>query len=255
MWIYYIRNITNDKVYVGQCIDDVEYRWREHCNSLRKNNHINRKLQRAWNKYGELLFVFETISNHSSQYELDMAEISNIKLKDSIKHGYNIAEGGQFNKGVTYRKIWNGLMGPDGTIYKKIENIEKFSREHKLNSDKLRQVSRGIRYSYKGWKTLVREPKTTYEDHAFWLGKRQPKSMCEKRSLSLKRAYKEGRISTNRDKTKKMYHGIVSPTGEVYDNVFGLAAFCREHGIVSNGRMSELCSGKISQYKGWTIKL
>ena len=239
MWIYRIKNIKNDKSYIGQCIDETEYRWREHRNSLRRNKHINCKLQRAWNKYGESSFILEIISRHKFQHTLDAAEIRNIKLFDSIKHGYNIAEGGQYNKGSTYRKVWNGVVAPDGTIYKRIENIAKFSREHKLNSDKMRQVSRGIRYSYKGWKTLMREPKTTYEDRAFWLGKKQPKSMCEKKSLNL----------------KKMYHGIISPTGEVFNNVCGLKDFCKQHGIASDGQMSRLCSGKISQYTGWTLQL
>ena len=248
MWIYRIKNIKNDKSYIGQCIDEIVYRWREHRNSLRRNKHINCKLQRAWNKYGEASFAIETISKHKFQHTLDAAEILNIKLYDSIKHGYNIAEGGQYNKGSTYRKVWNGVVAPDGTIYKKIENIAKFSREHKLNSDKLRQVSRGIRYSYKGWKTLARDEKIGFR----WPKGRKPSAESnEKRSLSLKRAHKEGCFPI--EMNRKMFHGIVSPSGKVYNNVFGLSAFCREHGL-SGGQMSVLCSGKSKQYKGWTIQ-
>jgi len=72
-----------------------------------------------------------------------------------------------------------------------------------------------------------------------------------KRSISLKKAYKEGRKVAG-EKLKKTYHDIVAPDGTVYDNVVGLAEFCRTHNIINSGRLSELCSEKVKNYKGWT---
>ena len=245
MWIYRIKNIKNDKSYIGQCIDEVNYRWREHRNSLRRNKHINCKLQRAWNKHGESSFTIEIISRHKFQHTLDAAEILNIKLYDSIKHGYNIAEGGQFNKGVTYRKIWNGVMAPDGTIYKRIENISKFGREHKLNPDKLRLVSRGIRYSYKGWKTLVREKHSfTDKKYLLMLGEKGRDNWKRRR---LNRVPGQGNPARYDVK-------LLSPTGKVFGPIENLSKFSREHGIDVR-KLLMVINKQRKSHKGWTIKI
>lgn len=58
--IYQIRNIINGKVYIGSSINISKRIW-EHRNTLKKNIHHNEHLQKAWNKYGEENFKFETI--------------------------------------------------------------------------------------------------------------------------------------------------------------------------------------------------
>jgi hypothetical protein len=126
--------------------------------------------------------------------------------------------------------------------------MESFAREHKLNSNKLRQVSNGKRFSYKGWKTLLRKKHNKFD---YWTGKSMSSSSSEKKSIGLKRAYAEGRKVAG-EKLKKLYNGIISPGGVVYVDVIGLAEFCRKHNIPSVGAMSELCSGKKTHYKGWT---
>lgn len=55
--IYQIRNKVNGKVYVGSSVN-VRRRWVEHRRDLRRGNHYNQHLQRAWNKYGESSFEF-----------------------------------------------------------------------------------------------------------------------------------------------------------------------------------------------------
>jgi group I intron endonuclease len=58
--VYQIRNIVNNKRYIGStiCIHD---RWREHQRALKENRHHSLPLQRAWNKHGENFFVFEIL--------------------------------------------------------------------------------------------------------------------------------------------------------------------------------------------------
>lgn len=58
--IYQIRNKSNGKRYIGSAIR-FDKRWREHRRDLRNGRHHSVALQRAWNKYGEYLFVFEVI--------------------------------------------------------------------------------------------------------------------------------------------------------------------------------------------------
>lgn len=56
--IYQIRNIINNKVYIGSAIN-FKQRWKKHKEQLKKGMHPNTYLQNAWNKYGENSFVFE----------------------------------------------------------------------------------------------------------------------------------------------------------------------------------------------------
>lgn len=58
--IYQIRNIINDKRYIGSA-KDFSKRKSLHFRTLIKQKHRNRHLQNAWNKYGENAFVFEII--------------------------------------------------------------------------------------------------------------------------------------------------------------------------------------------------
>lgn len=58
--IYKIRNIVNNKLYIGSSCR-MQKRKTEHLYDLRRNKHHSPKLQNAWNKYGENNFVFEVI--------------------------------------------------------------------------------------------------------------------------------------------------------------------------------------------------
>jgi group I intron endonuclease len=58
--IYKIRNVVNDKFYVGST-NNTKVRFKNHRRLLRKGRHHCRHLQAAWNKYGEDCFKFEII--------------------------------------------------------------------------------------------------------------------------------------------------------------------------------------------------
>jgi group I intron endonuclease len=63
--IYKIRNVVNNKFYVGSTTDTRE-RFRNHRIRLRKNTHHCRHLQASWNKYGEDCFKFEVVERVGS---------------------------------------------------------------------------------------------------------------------------------------------------------------------------------------------
>lgn len=58
--IYFIRNLINNKVYIGST-EDFRSRWKRHKTGLRGNRHHCEHLQNAWNKYGADAFAFEII--------------------------------------------------------------------------------------------------------------------------------------------------------------------------------------------------
>ena len=58
--IYEIRNIINNKKYVGSAAS-IKSRWEKHRRTLRNNDHANPHLQNAWNKYGEFSFTYSIL--------------------------------------------------------------------------------------------------------------------------------------------------------------------------------------------------
>lgn len=60
--IYKITNSVNGKFYIGSS-NDIKQRWNEHKSKLKSNRHVNKKLQNAWNFYGEDKFLFEVVES------------------------------------------------------------------------------------------------------------------------------------------------------------------------------------------------
>lgn len=58
--IYEIVNLVNGKRYVGSAAK-TSLRWRQHRRFLKRGDHPNIHLQRAWAKHGEVAFVFRVI--------------------------------------------------------------------------------------------------------------------------------------------------------------------------------------------------
>lgn len=58
--IYRITNMADGKFYIGSAESFARREW-QHKYALRRNEHKNPRLQAAWNKYGEEMFVFEVV--------------------------------------------------------------------------------------------------------------------------------------------------------------------------------------------------
>lgn len=98
--IYMIKNKVNNKAYIGQS-NDIYGRWKEHICSLRKDNHYNNHLQRAWNKYGADNFDF-IIIEECSEDRLDEREIYWIEKQHTYDNGYNQTKGGGGMRGFNF---------------------------------------------------------------------------------------------------------------------------------------------------------
>lgn len=115
--IYYIKNIINNKYYIGQSVD-IYTRWRHERNALNsKSNAWNIHLQRAWKKYGEDNFEF-FIVEECNKDELNIRETYWIKYYNSFYDGYNMTYGGD-----------GGTVG-----YKHTEEAKKKMSETKKNT-------------------------------------------------------------------------------------------------------------------------
>ena len=86
--IYKIRNIINNKVYIGQS-KDIETRWINH-----KSSNDNYPIHRAIRKYGKENFVLEILCECDPS-DLNKYEQMYIKKYDCIApNGYNLTSGG-----------------------------------------------------------------------------------------------------------------------------------------------------------------
>lgn len=88
--IYKIRNVINDKFYVGSTVDSRKRFW-AHRKALRLGNHDCIHLQRAWDKYGEDCFKFEVIEQLTSKEELYPAEQKWLDEHFGKDYCYNVA--------------------------------------------------------------------------------------------------------------------------------------------------------------------
>lgn len=132
--IYRILNRLNGKCYVGQSLD-IEARWLDHTDQLKRNWHHSIKLQRAWNKYGKEAFIFEVLQE-CSEDQLDYLEAFWMTRLDAVDNGYNVIkiylEDGRIHhqhSEETKRKISKSLKGRTlaDTSYLK---GKIFSKEH-----------------------------------------------------------------------------------------------------------------------------
>lgn len=101
--IYIIKNILNNKVYVGQS-RNMKNRIYIHRYALRHNFHSNDHLQKAWNRDNEKSFIFEIIEECPFEI-LDEREIYYINFYDSYMHGYNGTTGGQIGQKVDPNRV------------------------------------------------------------------------------------------------------------------------------------------------------
>lgn len=59
--VYVIEHVASGRRYVGSAVDVVN-RWKEHRRQLREGRHHSRHLQRAWDKHGEVAFVWHVVA-------------------------------------------------------------------------------------------------------------------------------------------------------------------------------------------------
>jgi group I intron endonuclease len=153
--IYLIKNIVNNKIYIGSAVD-ISNRWRRHKRELRKGKHHNILLLRAWCKYGEQSFTFEIleeVSNSDHLLAYEQVYLDYYKSYEEDK-GYNICKvaGSPFGTKLseeTRRKISEANKGHivSEETKKKIGEANsgrKLTEEHK---DKIRKINIGKKHT------------------------------------------------------------------------------------------------------------
>lgn len=143
--IYQVRNLVNNKRYIGltECF---RVRKTSHFTRLRKNIHINPKLQNAFNKYGEQNFVFEILEECDNK-KLEEREVFWVYFFDSLKNGYNCKEPGVRGGSVAKKYKWLNLKSRETFLL----SVPEISKKTNLYPTGFLYVTRGESLFYKDW--------------------------------------------------------------------------------------------------------
>lgn len=220
MQIYMIRNLVNNKVYIGQTVNNFNRRYND-TGEWWKCRCCNKHLKNATLKYGKENFEVTILKDEvSSEEELNRLEMELIKQFNSIyPNGYNYQAGGQLIKSryhhqETCDKISTILRKGRDFSFKNsngeafsFPNLAAFCRKHELSRVMMLGVDSGKYRQHKGWTRI---------------------------DVILK---------------EKMF---TSPSGMEYlikDRC--LRPFCRKFSL-HHGAMIEVWKGRVKQHKGWT---
>lgn len=132
--IYKIRNIINNKIYIGSS-KNIDRRFKRHKKDLNNNCHCNIILQRAWNKYGSCSFVFEIVEQFIKISPKELLIIEQLYL-DKCPNKYNIApaSGGDMLTNHPNRK--DIIQKISKSVKERYENMTEDEREILSNSRK-----------------------------------------------------------------------------------------------------------------------
>lgn len=146
--IYLIKNIINNKVYIGSAVN-ISNRWSVHKARLKTNTHYNKHLQSAWNKYGEQSFIFDKIQEVQNPEHLLSYEQVYLDYYKSYENdkGYNIYKTAGSPYGIkrseeSRKKMSEAKKNMSEETKRKMSKAftgRKLSEEHK---QKLREATR-----------------------------------------------------------------------------------------------------------------
>lgn len=135
--IYMIRNTKNDKRYVGQSIQPIEKRFRQHIEAayLEGRRAYNTCLSRAIRKYGSDFFEVGVLADNVPDDKLDVVEAHYIDMYNTLApNGYNKSSG--FNDNSAADEIDGLASDEDYSDNAKViiddisdDDVERFLRE------------------------------------------------------------------------------------------------------------------------------
>lgn len=264
--IYRITCTSTEKIYIGSAIN-LRNRWQDHRKCLRRNNHINKKLQNAWNKYGEKSFAIDVLEL------IPLPELLIIReqywfdtLKPFGSNGFNIAINAGSSLGLKHspetieklrairstqadftpealQKMHKRMIGNTHLLgHKHTEDTRKKmsqTQKGRTHSPETKEKIRTRRIG-KTWSAEARAgaSATHMGKPGTFLGKKHSDKSREKMQVA----------HANEMKTII----AIAPDGTEYV-VHGIRQFCRDHGLYSVS-LRRVAKGEQSNHKGWKAR-
>ena len=180
--IYGIRNLINDKIYVGKTGMNFGDRWDSHRSLLNNNKHDNPHLQNAWNKYKPENFEFIVLEDCNVD-ELSDREKYYIKLYKELGLAYNIHDGGDegYNLGKHLAEETKRKIGEKNRINGLGRKASDDTRA------KMSETHTGMKYapmSEEGRKNIQQAQQKYYEQN--------PKKLCVDDVVEIRRLRQDG---------------------------------------------------------------
>lgn len=151
--IYFIKNKTNGKVYVGSSVF-ISKRWWAHKKDLNNGIHVNKHLQASWKKYGAHNFEFVVEKDLTGQTEEQiLAEEQTYidRLWDGGKNCYNVSKVADKPDSEANKKPVYQLDKYTREIIKEWPGIVDASTELEIDHNSIKNTCRGITGSAGGF--------------------------------------------------------------------------------------------------------
>lgn len=253
--IYRITCVPTGKFYIGSAIN-LQKRWREHRHYLKHGTHNNPKMQRAWNKYGEQSFVFETVELVLIPFLLEREQYWFDKLSPFGDKGFNIDRiaGSRYgttvspetreklrlaNLGKTYSEETKRIHSEQGKLRKQSEATKEKVRLIRLGTKRSTESRERSRMSHLGQKHSLETKE-----------KMSQARMGHATSDETRAKLSASNITGNRWRMKTLI--VTSPAGETF-TIHGIGQFCKEHGL-NRSALIQVAKGKTPHHKGWTAR-
>lgn len=147
--IYCIKNIYNNKKYIGRSLN-IDIRFKNHKNKLNKGIHHSNHLQSSWNKYGEKNFIFEILEycnenliKEKERFYIDLYQTENRRngynMQSSIKYDYILPLIDDYRK--YGKKVYQYDL--NGNFIKEWNNASEASKYLNILTTQISQVCRG----------------------------------------------------------------------------------------------------------------
>lgn len=246
--IYTITNTVNQKLYLGSSVN-IDNRWRQHRNELLRNNHHNKFLQRAWNKYGPDAFHFAIVELVLPPFLLERESYWLEKLRPyNPKKGYNIARDaqachlGMIHSDEAREKMRIAHLGqkPSAEAITKAREANLGKRVSEETKERISQANLGHTVSAEA-RAKISAAKTGKPGHSHEVS---PATRDKLRAANLGKPYK-GQV-------KSLL--VTPPDGGAEFLIHNVTQFCKEHGLSVTNLMNTAL-GKHSHCKGWRARL
>ncbi len=246
--IYRIVCLANKRIYIGSS-GNLRKRWKGHFALLRGDKHSNPSLQRAWNKYGEVSFIFEVLELILTPFLLEREQYWLDKLKPFGKKGFNLARSALASRlgaevlPSTREKLRATRLGKPSPLRGRKATPEaiEINRQSHLGQEISLAAREKLRVANLGNTRRLGHKHSEASRHKM-----------RKTHLELPRNEKALAALATAHIAHMKFFIVTAPDGIEY-TVHGLTAFCKEHHL-DQGAMTRVAQGKRTHYKEWKAR-